>query len=137
MGRQASCADRVAKEWKDRASDLRKLWDAYSNGNEDGVPDLGTIYEYGLGFDYVAPGTFQGQRRGYWRWQFSWGGPSDELRFFCDEGMRLTRAEYWFLDWFDGAKRVLRGKDLELAETLFDWFDGAGSVENAYREATE
>jgi hypothetical protein len=35
--------------------------------------------------------------REYYRIQFSWGGPSDELRIYHD------RVEYRFMDWFDGA----------------------------------
>jgi hypothetical protein len=56
-----------------------------------------------LAFDYVEPHTFDNQPEGYWRWQFSWGGPSDELRGFVNEHGELHRVEYWYMDWFDGA----------------------------------
>ena len=49
--------------------------------------------------DKVEAGTFDSQREDYIRYQFSWGGPSDELRIFKNGDM-----EYWYLDWFDGAK---------------------------------
>ena len=48
--------------------------------------------------DFVEAGTFREQREDYVRYQFSWGGPSDELRFYKNGDI-----EYWFLDWFDGA----------------------------------
>ena len=57
------------------------------------------VNQSGLGFDRVEAGTFKDQRAGYWRWQLSWGGPSDEFRLF-DNG----DLEYWYLDWGDGAK---------------------------------
>jgi len=45
---------------------------------------------------------------GYWRWQFSWGGPSDELRAYVNELREIHRLEYWFMDWMDGAKLELQ-----------------------------
>ena len=84
--RQKKCEDLVSSEWKDRQKDLTK---------ED--------FE-GLSFDYVEANTFEDQKEGYWRWQFSWGGPSDELRAFVNRDDSIHRLEYWYLDWFDGAK---------------------------------
>jgi|TARA_R110002020_G_scaffold207822_3_gene413390 hypothetical protein len=80
------CKSLVSSKWKDRQKDLTK---------ED--------FE-GLSFDYVAPHTFTDQAEGYWRWQFSWGGPGDELRAFVNRDDSIHRLEYWYLDWFDGAK---------------------------------
>ena len=57
-----------------------------------------------LSTDYVDPNTFDDQEEGYYRIQFSWGGPSDELRMYYD-GKKYTTIEYWFLDWYDGAFR--------------------------------
>ena len=53
--------------------------------------------------------------REYYRIQFSWGGPSDELRIYHD------RVEYWFLDWFDGASiDVTRDRAVGF---LLNWFE--------------
>ena len=84
--REKSCKDLVSSEWKDRQKDLQQ---------ED--------FE-GLSFDYVEANTFDDQKEGYWRWQFSWGGPSDELRAYVNRDDSMHRLEYWFMDWFDGAK---------------------------------
>ena len=61
----------------------------------------------GLCFDYVSPHTFDKQVEGYWRWQLSWGGPSDELRAFVNENKEIHRLEYWFMDWYDGSEVIL------------------------------
>ena len=84
--KEPTCAELVDEQWKDRQEDLKD-------------PE----YE-ALGFDYVEPNTFEHQLEGYWRWQFSWGGPSDELRAYVNENKEIHRLEYWFMDWYDGAK---------------------------------
>ena len=58
--------------------------------------EIGSINDYGLCFDFVEPGTFDDQPKGYHRYQMSWGGPSDEIRFYSN------RTEYVFMDWFVG-----------------------------------
>ena len=80
------CKDVVEERWKGRQKDLR---------NNEFEP---------LGFDYVEPGAWPEQLEGYYRWQFSWGGPSDELRAYVNLDKSIHRLEYWFLDWGDGAK---------------------------------
>ncbi len=85
LKKEQSCQDLVKERWKHRQETLKD-------------PN----YE-ALSFDYVEPHTFGDQPEGYWRWQFSWGGPSDELRGYVNENRELHRLEYWYLDWFDGA----------------------------------
>ncbi len=135
MEKQATCRERVQPHLDERMSDIRKLWAAHRKGDERGVEDLGTFPEYGLGFDYVAPGTFKGQRRGYFRYQLSWGGPSEEFRFFCDENLDPVRIEFWFLDWFDGAKLTLSGRDRDLMAEIFGDFKDTGTVKQEYDRA--
>ena len=48
------------------------------------IDDIGTFWEYGLALDYVAPGTFKDQKQGYFRYQISVGGPSEEFRFYAN-----------------------------------------------------
>ena len=66
------------------------------------------INELGLSFDYVEPNTFNDQKEGFWRWQLSWGGPSDEFRIFVNEDNKIYKIEYWYLDWFDGASIIVK-----------------------------
>ena len=97
--KEKSCADLIQERWHDRRDELEKFdangWDMF--------------HEYGLDFSYVEPDTFDNQPKGYHRFQISWGGPSDELRFYTrgesldNEESITDKVEYWFLDWFDGA----------------------------------
>ena len=90
---EKSCAERIDEQWQQRREDIKD-------------PE----YDY-LGFNYVEPHTFTDQLEGYWRWQFSWGGPSDELRAYVNRDDSIHRVEYWFMDWMDGAKLELQPDD--------------------------
>lgn len=136
MSKTKSCEERVKSQMDGRLEDIRKLWAAYGSGEED-VEDLGNIYEYGLCFDYVAPGTFGDQPEAFFRWQLSTGGPGDEFRFFVNPDLSVHRAEYWFLDWFDGAHQILKESDEELLLEIFQWFNECGTVEAQLKEAME
>tara|TARA_R100001530_G_scaffold127257_1_gene96421 strand:+ start:198 stop:581 length:384 start_codon:yes stop_codon:yes gene_type:complete len=89
---QKNCIDLVEKKYQDRLEQFEKA-------KKEEKDFFEYVNESGLCFDRVEAGTFEGQRAGYWRWQLSWGGPSEEFRLF-DNG----DLEYWYLDWFDGAK---------------------------------
>ena len=132
-----TCKQRVTPHLKGRLSDLRKLFKAWQAGDENGVEDIGTFNEYGLCFDYVAPRTFNNQKRGYFRYQLSWGGPGDEFRYFTDENFNPVRIEYWFLDWNDGAKRILHGKDYDFMNEIFQDFKETETVKAEYDKAME
>ena len=137
---KGNCAARWKANKDDRISDLRKLFAAYSRGEEDRHrEDLGTLSEYGLCFDYVPPGTFTDQEEPYWRYQISWGGPSDEFRFYaggCGE-QQPYRISYVFLDWFDGHERALTGRDLETMRDIWSFFADAGTTEFEYRKGSD
>lgn len=78
---------------------------------------------YGLSVDMVEANTFDDQPDSYLRYQISWGGPSEEFRFYHN-GDRVYRAEFWFLDWFDGAH--VNCLNDHRVQTLIDWFDEVG-----------
>lgn len=136
MATQPTCKERVRKHLQGRIEDIEKLFRLYQEGNEEDDPDLGTFNEYGLCLDYVAPFTFENQRRGYLRYQLSWGGPSDEFRFYLDESLNTTRIEYWFMDWFDGAKIILKGLTLQLLEDIYQDFKECGTVQYEIEKAS-
>lgn len=89
--------------------DIRKLWNAPDNH----VDDIGDLNEYGLSIDFVGAGTFKDQRAPYYRYQLSWGGPSEEFRIFLN-----GEVEFWFLDWFDGAPVPVTGDDAEIIKEI-------------------
>lgn len=136
--KEKTCEERVAAALRSRCDDLQKLWTAYAEGDEDRHgDDLGNIFEYGLAFDYVAPGTFTDQEHGYFRYQISWGGPSEEIRFYADTDLIPYKIQFWFLDWGDGAFRYPTGEDEILFKNLFDWFRDTGTAQAEYDKATE
>ena len=62
------------------------------------------FYDYGLSFD-----TVEDEDTGevdYHRFQLSWGGPSEEIRFYPN-----GKIEYVFLDWFCGVGFDITGED--------------------------
>ena len=79
------CSERISTEWGDRKESISALTDW-------------EVREYPLCFDYVDPDTF-GNHEGYSRYQMSWGGPQDEIRFYND-----NKVTYAFLDWYDSAE---------------------------------
>ena len=133
-----TCEERIDAVLKSTMTDLTKLWKLYNKNSEAYHPDLGKWTEYGYGFDYIEAGTFDDQPEGYFRWILSGGGPSDEFRFYAQQGKRgweVSRTEYWFLDWFDGASRDVTDKPV-LSE-IFDWFSESGACGNTLDMAEE
>lgn len=130
------CEDKVAAALQSHFEDIEKLWKLWQNDPEAYDPDLGNFNEYGLAFDYVAPETFNDQKQGYFRYQISYGGPSEEFRFYTDENFRPYRIEFWYLDWFDGAKKILRGHKLDLLTEIFEDFKDCGTVKAEFEKAS-
>lgn len=133
---EKTCKGKIGAALQGRFEDIEKLWNLWKEDSEAYDPDLGNFAEYGLAFDYVAPETFNDQQRGYFRYQISYGGPSEEFRFFTDENFRPYKIEFWYLDWFDGAKKVLTGKKLGLMQEIFKDFKECGTVEHVFKQAS-
>ena len=133
-----SCSAQIHDSYNSRINDIRQLWTAYQNGEEK-IEDLGTFCEYGLCFDYVAAGTFTDQKRGYFRYQISYGGPSEEFRFYTDSQLIVNDIEFWYLNWFDGACYALtrRPADYDLMEEIFEFFRETETLEAELEKATE
>jgi len=107
-----TCEQKVKKSFEGRMEDIRTLYKAEDFETED----LGSLYDYGLCIDKVEAGTFNDQRENYYRYQLSWGGPSEEFRLYENGEM-----EYWFLDWNDGAKVDVEGEDLDIIKEIISW----------------
>jgi hypothetical protein len=88
------------------------------NSEEQETEELGSLGDYGLSIDYVTKGTFTDQRKGYFRYQLSWGGPSEEFRYY----VQTDKLEFWLLDWFDGAKVTITSKvNKEIIKEILGW----------------
>src|SRR5688500_9496019 len=113
-----SCEELVDRALTRRIKELHILWNAYEKGIEDAA-NLGKLSEYGYAFDFVVPNARSVSARSYFRYLLSGGGPSDEFRFFAGkEGghWKPYCIEYWYLDWFDGAKRTVQGLRFDLMQ---------------------
>ena len=105
---------------------------------EEDVEDYGSLHEYGLSFDYCYP---EKNDAGYFRYQLSWGGPSDEFRIYANQvkyGWKVYRIEYWFMDWFDGASKTLHGEDFKfMAQLIESYFGDTESMTFEFNKAME
>ena len=104
---ELKCENRIAEEWANRKESMRTTTDA----------DL--LNGYALCFDYVEANTF-GTHDGYHRYQMSWGGPQDEVRFY-DDG----QINYAFLDWYDHAEIPIEREAItkRLQQILLPFFE--------------
>jgi hypothetical protein len=107
-----TCKNRISEEWENTCKD----WEEHKNDNTY------LNESFILSVDKVEPNTFENQKKGYKRIQFSWGGPSDELRVFEKYG-NIDRIEYWFLDWFDGASIDVSND--KTAQDIVDYYNQA------------
>lgn len=85
--------------------------------SEDGVivedsENDGPFNEYGLELQ---------KRYTLWRYLLSTGGPADGFDLYIDpETKEIDAIDYFFQDWWDGARRELKGEELDVAKELFE-----------------
>ena len=96
------CADLIQQKFQDRNNDISDIFQL-KNDYQEYENSYEALNEFGLSIDYIEPNTFEDQKNGYIRYQLSYGGPSDELRFYIDDNKELYKCDYAYLDWFDGA----------------------------------
>ncbi len=54
--------------------------------------------------------------------ELSWGGPADGFLITVDaDSHEIESIEYYFQDWFDGAKRELTGDEFEVVAEMFSY----------------
>ena len=93
MKTEPTCEERIDGYLESTVNAIKEMMGDDFTGTLD--PDYGHI-------DVVDTKANDWEGPDYARYQMSWGGPSDELRFYRD-----GKIEYWFLDWFAGASRVV------------------------------
>jgi hypothetical protein len=112
---EKTCGELISKKYDERFHQFNNAYELMSSETPEiytQYSDYNDFWDYLnqniLGFDYVEPNTFENQSEGYWRLQLSWGGPSDEIRYYTDEKDDIKKIDYVYMDWFDGASvRVL------------------------------
>jgi hypothetical protein len=115
------CADLVESKYNETEADYkraRKFFEEYQDATEGQRIALEVIdknrgdyfHEYDDLFDYVNQTALswdyvegEGRKAGYYRFQLSWGGPSDEFRIYVNQDKEIDIIEYWYMDWFDSA----------------------------------
>ena len=112
MTKEKKCVDLVRQKYQDTLKDYQDAFNYFEQDeakrkhNED-YEHYEDFFDYvnqsGLCFDFVEANTFEDQNCGYWRFQMSWGGSSDEFRIYTDYDKNINYIEYWYMDWFDGA----------------------------------
>ena len=126
-----TCKERINAMYYERMKDLTTLFNNYYAGTTD--DNLGDLFDYGLFFDYVIPKY----GKPYFCYQLSWGGPADEFRFYAyknQTGWQLERVEYWFLDWFDSAHKVIAtGRNFGMLNDLFRLYDEIGMLDSVFK----
>ena len=136
LNHQLTCKERVAGELADRLNDIKTANLFYSSlenikrkAKNKTIPenffkivkslDLRSyesmtefLNSYSLCFDFIdGAQAEQENTMNHWRWQISWGGPSDEFRIFWNLEIGIFKIEYCFFDWYDGAKITLNDGD--------------------------
>ena len=133
MTKQATCAERIEGQWAGRAEDFRALAAASDIEDiEELHPDTLKLCR-DLGIDAEDADTIREQAYDrademplavtlarMVRVEMSTGGPADWLEYALDSDGDVTRVEYVFQDWFDGARMTLEGDDFDAAVRYFE-----------------
>jgi len=93
-----TCKERINRNLKSREEDFLRFMNNYDEKTRE------EFYSYGLSFDFVELSEYNKEEE-YYRYQLSWGGPSDEIRIYKD------KVNYVFMDWFDYADKDITQKN--------------------------
>lgn len=136
---EKTCSDLVIDKWRSTRDDIAAMllgenWETYrkDQGYDEDFDGHQAFSEYGLSWTYNQP---EDGSNGFYCFLMSWGGPSDELRFYADTQGQCHVIEYWYMDWFDGASVTVTND--ETAKAVANFFAECGSFESAYKEAME
>lgn len=127
----ATCEERINEEMERAIGNLRNPTDVarlcskcsnewYAEDGETICPDCGSEDTEIDSLSFVNDNFIELTRLyTVYRAGISWGGPADGFYLYVDpETGEIDKAEYYFQDWFDGAKRDVIGEDLDLLRML-------------------
>ena len=99
MTKEKTCEERIDEYLASASGEIKDMYKAdVENGGVWGFDP-----QHALHVDVVVNEDGEPQ---YGQYLMSWGGPSDEFRFYYD-----GRIEYVFMDWYDGATRDVTEHD--------------------------
>jgi len=117
MKKDLTCEERIDKKLRGRILEIEEVIKLYECSNDGHF-----IYddcEYEDLIDWLNQRALSYEDDSHYRakrLELSTGGPADGFLFFED-----GTIEYYFQDWFDGAKRELYGRDKEIMQKLYDY----------------
>ncbi|MHA2428652.1 MAG: hypothetical protein ACXADB_11575 [Candidatus Hermodarchaeia archaeon] len=107
MTKQPTCAERINDQLKGRLEDME--------------PECGVCVDEWCDEHINQNSVLWLNRQTVYRIQLSTGGPGDDFFVTIDDGGEITRIEYQFLDWYDGARVEVTGDDFELVKKWIEW----------------
>lgn len=113
MNNKKTCAELVQGQYEKEVEYLGDLFDRVDGDGIEADNAETEFNEYGLSFEWVEPTDDNDE---FFRYLMSWGGPSDEFRFYLGYGGYLRFVEYHYMDWYDGAHVVT---DKEFGQRLW------------------
>ena len=122
-----TCKELVSERLQSRVESIKEMLETfYEKANYDNKKDidnaLQTINEWGLSFDWVEETE---DSDGFYRYQISWGGPSDEFQCVLEDDH--IYIEYVYKDWWDYANKLLTHDDYN---TVLEFLNIAVNLED-------
>ena len=90
------CVDLIQQKFQDRNDNISDIFQL-KNDYQEYETSYEAFVSFGLSVDYIEPNTFEDQKNGYIRYQLSYGGPSDELRFYIDDATEHEEFDLYSL----------------------------------------
>ena len=121
-----TCEDVIDDAITSRGEDFQEMIEGMESDCDEKNDDATTsFHEYGLSLQWMD--QIDGEMP-FLQFQLSWGGPSEEIRFypknvtgfFNGTDLNLSKIDFVYKDWFDHAKRDI--SDLKWAVWLRDYF---------------
>ena len=98
-----NCKDETAEKaeriLESKAEQMSRMFEEDGSVSQKWEELEGSIYDFALCFDWVDSVK---KHAGYWRLQFTAGGPQVEIRFYDSAGAAEIYIEYVYLDWYEG-----------------------------------
>lgn len=110
MTKDQTCEQRIGFHMGARLADMNAAVDIDERDDDERLLD--ELRESVLSFEMVR----------HVKILLSTGGPADGFDLVLDDDGEIDSGEYWFQDWFDGARRRLESDELALIDQVYGPF---------------